>query len=92
MGAIKKIHYTSAASLSISRNNLYRQYLILLGKLGEDTLIRLDVYLENLYYTEYSYVKTLAIGYDEAWSECKKSYFKYWTKKPEEFSSFYLSP
>lgn len=90
LGANKKIYYTSSASIKVSRYHLLQLYVNLLKRMRyiqEGLQIESIETLESM---KYSNIKLLAYKYQRAWLKCKTSYFKCWTKKPEEYMNFSL--
>lgn len=85
-GVTKKLATTPKGRLSITKIELFREYLNFLKKFNQKmNLFPLDTNFDDLTYSE---AKNKAIDYQTNWNELKKSYFEIWTIKPDELKTF----
>lgn len=85
-GVTKKMATTSKGRLSITKIELFREYLDLLKKINQKmNLFSLNTNFDDLAYLD---AKNKAIHYKTIWNELKKSYFKIWTVKSDELNTF----
>lgn len=85
-GVTKKLARTPKGRLSITKIELFREYLNLLKKFNQKmNLFPLETNFDDLIYSE---AKNKAIDYQTIWIELKKSYFKIWTTKSDDLKTF----
>lgn len=85
-GVTKKKANTSSGRLSISKIELYRNYLDIMKKFNDKFGTHpLQTDFDSLRYCD---AKNTSIEYQKAWNDLKRNYFGVWTTKSDELKAF----